>query len=201
MSWNRVGCIVSHEHGDHAKAIKDVLSNGIKVYATAGTHIACGTFTNHNARVLKSENVTIGNFTIKTFDVLHDAAEPCGFLINHSETGNVLFMTDLIYSPYTFRDLNNIIIEANYDHEIAKRKMKDMEFLRNRVINNHQSLSTCRKFLFDNDLSAVNNIVLIHLSDGNSDANMFQQIVSKETGKNVTIADNGIVLNFNKTPF
>lgn len=196
-----VGCIVTHEHGDHAKSIKDLMAYGVDVYATEGTHRACGTYSSHKARILVDTNFIIGNFKVKPFDVLHDAAEPCGFLINHLETGNILFMTDLIYSPYTFKNLNNIIIEANYDDAIAKRKMKNMEFLRNRVINNHMSLSTCRKFLFDNDLSAVNNIVLIHLSDGNSDERMFRELVSKDTGKNVTVADNGLVIEFNKTPF
>lgn len=196
-----VGCIVTHEHGDHAKSIRELMACGVDVYATEGTHKACKTYNSHKARVLVNTSFIIGNFKVKPFDVLHDAAEPCGFLINHSETGNVLFMTDLIYSPYTFKNLNNIIIEANYDHAIAKSKLKDMEFLRNRVINNHMSLSTCRKFLFDNDLTAVNNIVLIHLSDSNSDEKMFRELVANDTGKNVTVADNGLVMNLNKTPF
>lgn len=199
-----VGCIVTHEHGDHAKSIKDVMDAGIDVYATAGTHgvTQSDSIYNNRAKYIKSQrNFMVGNFKIMPFDVLHDAAEPCGFLINHPETGNVLFMTDLIYSPYTFKNLHNIIIEANYDEMIAKRNLKDMEFLRNRVINNHMSLSTCRKFLFDNDLTAVNNIVLIHLSDGNSDEALFKKAIEADTGKNVTVADNGLIMELNKTPF
>jgi len=52
-----------------------------------------------------------------------------------------------------------------------------------------------------NDLSQVNNIVLIHLSDSNSDEIQFQNEVSELTGKNVTVASNGMTINFNKTPF
>lgn len=197
-----VGCIVTHEHGDHAKSVKDLMNYGINVHATEGTHAALGTIMNHRACVFKyQEPFKLGKFTILPFDVLHDAAEPCGFMINHPETGNILFITDLIFCAYTFPNLHNIIIEANYDEGLAKRKLSDMEFLRNRIIKNHMSLDTCIKTLNANDLSKVNNIVLIHLSDSNSNELMFKDRVKEATGKTVTIADRGVTIDFNKTPF
>ncbi|MBW2961296.1 MBL fold metallo-hydrolase [Mesonia aestuariivivens] len=196
-----VGCLVTHEHGDHAKSIKEVMAAGIQVYATEGTLKACGVFGHHRVCTLVQTTFIIGNFAVKGFDVEHDAAEPVGFLINHKETGNILFLTDTVYSPYTFRGLNNIIIEANYDGEIAKRKLSDMEFLRNRIIQSHMSIDTCIDFLNANDITAVNNIVLIHLSDSNSHEKAFQYRVAKATGKNVTVAYNGLEMEFNKTPF
>lgn len=197
-----VGCIVTHEHGDHSKSVKELMAAGINVYATSGTHKALGTYTHHRASILKLHtSFNLSSFKIMAFDVLHDAVEPCGFLINHPETGNVLFMTDLVFSGYTFKDLNNIIIEANYEEGIARRKLTDMEFLRNRIIKSHMSLDTCVKTLNANDLSSVNNIVLIHLSDSNSDEALFRTTIEAATGKNVTIADNGLVMELNKTPF
>lgn len=203
-----VGCIVTHEHMDHAKAVKDLMAAGVDVYSNKGTFealkIDCDVFRkcHHKAHPLHGhDGFKIGNFKIKSFDVVHDAVDPCGFLINHPETGNVLFLTDLIYSKYTFRNLNNIIIEANYHDVIARRKLNDMEFLRSRVIKNHMSLNTCVAALKANDLTAVNNIVLVHLSDSNSDERLFRETVAESTGKNVTVADNGLVMNFNKTPF
>lgn len=197
-----VGAIVTHEHGDHAKSVKELMSFGVNVHATEGTHAALGTTMNHRACMIKyQERFKLGNFTILPFDVLHDAAEPCGFIINHPECGNVLFITDLIFCKYTFPNLHNIIIEANYDDAIAKRKLNDIEFLRNRIIKNHMSLDTCKSTLLANDLSKVNNIVLIHLSDSNSDALMFKDTIREATNKTVTIADAGVTIDFNKTPF
>jgi len=43
--------------------------------------------------------------------------------------------------------------------------------------------------------------VLIHLSDGNSDEEMFKREVEDATGKTVTVASNGLVMDLNKTPF
>lgn len=196
------GCIVTHEHGDHSQSVSKLMSYGIDVHATTGTHIALSTYGSHRAKSFQyREYFTLGNFKIMAFDVLYDAAEPCGFVINHKETGNVLFLTDLIFSAYTFPNIHNIIIEANYDEDLAKRKLSDMEFLRNRIIKNHMSIDTCIKTLKANDLSKVNNIVLIHLSDSNSNANDFKNRVELATGKNVSIADEGLSINFNKTPF
>ena len=198
-----VGCLVTHEHGDHAKSVKEVMNLGIKVYTGKKTFEALGIDSNHHRAysVWQNDDFKVGGFKVKSFDVEHDAAEPVGFLINHKETGNILFLTDTVYSPYTFRGLNNIIIEANYDGEIAKRKLSDMEFLRNRIIQSHMSIDTCIDFLKANDITAVNNIVLIHLSDSNSHEKAFQYRVAKATGKNVTVAYNGLEMEFNKTPF
>jgi hypothetical protein len=43
-----------------------------------------------------------------------------------------------------------------------------------------------------NDLSQVNNIVLIHLSDSNSDENNFQKRSCRINWQNVTVASNGL---------
>jgi phosphoribosyl 1,2-cyclic phosphodiesterase len=202
-----VGCIVTHEHGDHAKSIKEVMAAGINVYANRGTFEALGIPAGfdkcfHRAHPLHGiDDFRIGGFKVMSFSVQHDAAEPCGFLINHKDTGNVLFLTDTMYCPYTFKNLHNIIIEANYSHEQIRVKLSEMEFLKNRVMQSHMSLDTCIEFLKKNDLSKVNNIVLIHLSDGNSDELVFRYEVENATGKTVTVADNGTKIQFDKTPF
>lgn len=200
-----VGCIVTHDHQDHCKSIIDVMKLGIKVYTGAKTYVALDAFNHHKANVIASkQNFQIGNFNIMAFDVMHDAAEPLGFLISHPDCGKVLFLTDTYYCKYTFPGLNNIIIEANYSKEVIDRKFgvdSGKEFLRNRILKSHFSLANCKDVLSANDLTKVNNIVLIHLSDSNSDEKQFQKEVAELTGKNVTVASNGMKINFGKTPF
>lgn len=197
-----VGALVTHEHNDHSQGAREMMDAGINVWATQKTHQALGTATHHRAAVLqKKKEVKLGGFKIKAFDVEHDAADPVGFLFNHPDTGNTLFLTDSYYCRYRFKDLQNIIIEANYSYQVIRVKLYKHEFLKDRVMQSHMSLDTCIEFLRANDLSQVNNIVLIHLSDGNSDEVLFRTEVQKATGKTVTVADNGLVLNLNKTPF
>ncbi len=52
-----------------------------------------------------------------------------------------------------------------------------------------------------NDLRQVNNIVLIHLSDSNSDEKQFVKEITELTYKNVCAAVNGMEIDFKKTPF
>lgn len=68
-------------------------------------------------------------------------------------------------------------------------------------MQSHMSLETCIDVLRANNLTTVNNIVLIHLSDSNSNAMQCLKSVQKQTHKNITIAHRGIVIPFNKTPF
>lgn len=195
------GCIVTHEDGDHIKSILDVVRYGIPVYASKGTlSSACV-----DGNIVKAgEQFKVGGFTIVPFDVVHDAAEPFGYLIHHKECGKVLFLTDTCYSKYRFKGLNNILIEANYTKDIIDRKMlgTDMEFLRNRILKSHMSLETCKELLYANDMTGVNNIVLIHMSDSNSDSERFVREVKECTGVfNVHAGTNGLKINFNKTSF
>ncbi len=201
-----VACLVTHEHKDHCIAIKDVIASGIRVCTSAGTAKACGIDSSHRyMQIEKQKKFKVGGFTVLPFDVKHDAMEPMGFIIHHDETGKVLFLTDTYYVPYTFKGLNNIIVEANYSQEIIDQKVRDgasPEFLRNRVLQSHMSLDTCKQLLKANDLSQVNNIVLIHLSDSNSNAEQFKREIESCSGKNVHVADAGVVIeNFKKSPF
>lgn len=199
------GCILTHEHGDHAKSIDDVLRAGIRVYASEGTHNACKTSSHHRSVVVKNrQQFQVGSFKVRSFDVKHDVAEPLGFLINHVETGNVLFLTDSYYCEYTFRNLHNVIIEANYAQDIVDRRMATggtIKMLRDRVLESHMSIDTCIKTLKENDMSQVNKIILIHLSDGNSDEARFVREVQDSTGKYVKAAVAGMEIDFNKTEF
>lgn len=200
------GCIVTHEHKDHCIAAQDVMTAGIKVYTTAGTAKAIGIAGHHRCQVIeKGPRYPIGGFKVMAFGVKHDAADPVGYLVQHEETGNVLFLTDTYYVEYTFKNLNNIIVEANYSKEILDERLRrgdSPEFLRNRVLQSHMSLETCKGLLAANDLKQVNNIVLIHLSDSNSNVGQFLREVKQATGKAVHIADAGMIIeNFNKTPF
>lgn len=196
------GCLVSHEHQDHARSVSELLKMGSSVWATKGTHAACGTMSHHRACFFEVNGVhSIGGFSVMALSIEHDAADPCCFFINHTETGNIVFLTDTMYCQYTFKNISNIIVEANYSKAIMKEKLSDKEFLTNRILKSHMSIETCVDFLKANDLRKVNNIVLIHLSDSNSNESDFKKQVEDLTGKTVTVADYGMEIEFNKTPF
>jgi phosphoribosyl 1,2-cyclic phosphodiesterase len=201
------GCIISHEHGDHAKYIEDYVHAGIPVYASQGTITGCKWKKDLRPHVITHGHqfkAGTGNFKILPFDVQHDCNQPFGFLVYHPEMGKLLFLTDTFYSDYVFSGLNHILVEANYAEHILDENIRAGKVhiaQRNRLLTSHMSLNTCKELLKANDLSKVVNIVLIHLSDKNSNKTMFLNDIESLTGKPVFIAEKGLKLNLNKEGF
>lgn len=192
---NVVGCLVTHEHKDHSKSIENLNKNGIDVYASKGTYESLG-IEHHRAKVIESEKLfKVGNFTIMPFETKHDAKEPLGFLINHKEIGNLLFITDSYYCEYNFNNLNHILVECNYSKNILDENIENGVIpvsLRNRIVKSHFSLNNVIDFLKSNDLSKVKNLLLIHLSSSNSDSYYFIQETAKATGLAIDVAREGL---------
>jgi hypothetical protein len=64
-------------------------------------------------------------------------------------------------------------------------------------------LTTVKDFLLANDLSKVANIVLLHMSSGNSNAEEFKKEITEVVGggKEVYVAEEGLVIDLNAMPF
>lgn len=184
-------CLVTHEHQDHCMALDDVLRAGIDVYASKGTIEAIG-ITHHRLRPVEPRRtVRIGTWNVMPFETEHSAAEPLGFLLANAAGEKVLFATDTYYIRYRFRGLTHIMIECNYAPDILQAKVVSGEIPRvaaRKLIRAHFSLENVKEFFRANDLSAVQEIWLIHLSDRNSDADRFKREVQAVTGKPVYIA-------------
>lgn len=207
------GVLITHEHGDHAGHLGEVLKYRLPVYATAGTIEGARRYIAHTDfeptaipgdREHGYQAITLGGYRVIPFPTQHDANEPVGFYVWHQDTGGILFATDTYYLKNRFAGLSNILIECNYDQQQLEENLiagkVDAERYR-RVRRSHLSYTTCLQMLQANDLTAVNNIVLIHVSGDNGDANAFREGIAKATGKTVNVATPGLVLNFNKTPF
>jgi phosphoribosyl 1,2-cyclic phosphodiesterase len=199
---NIVGLIATHVHGDHTGHIAEYLNAGITAYLSPETAKLRGP--HHNIKVIQPKKTyQIGSFKIIGFSLKHDV-ENYGFLIYHDESGLIVAITDTQYCPFKFPGMNQVIIECNYSDEIMDRNLANGSgnmYVRNRVIKSHMELQTTIDFLLANDLSKVNNIVLIHLSAGNSNAAEFQKKIQDITGKAVHIAAPGLDIPFNKEPF
>lgn len=193
---NVAGCLVSHEHKDHSRAVVDLLNNAVDVYSSEGTYEKLLVFYNYHTKVIKSEHqFKIGDFTILPFETEHDAAEPLGFLIQHKDMGKLLFITDSYYCQYKFTGLNHIMAECNYSSDILQGNIERNlihPVLAGRLLKSHFSLENVKEFLKQTDLKSVRDITLLHLSEGNSNAERFKEEIERLTGVPTYVADTGL---------
>lgn len=200
LGWHTshvAGCLVTHEHGDHAKYIRDY-ARLMPVYTSQGTADALNlqTYTSTNLRILAPlHTVQLGGFSVRPIPAQHDAAEPFAYLIDHPDMGRLLFATDTYYLRYRFPHLNHLMVECNYSLPLLQASVEAgivPEAVMQRTLSSHFSLEHLLDMLHANDLSRVVQIVLIHLSARNSDSEAFCRKITAETGKYTIAAKRGL---------
>lgn len=194
------GVLCSHKHSDHSGFIESYSKIGVKVYAGSDVLKSMDQTRSYTHIELKhKEKVNVGRFRVLPLNLTHDV--PClGFLINHPEMGSMLFATDTTHIPYRFSGVNHYLVECNYDTDTINSNDTNAN-LADRVVNSHLSFDNFIKFMNAQDLSRTNNIVLLHLSDNNSDYVKFLREVKAMYDCNVYIARKGLKLEINKQAF
>lgn len=186
-----VGCLISHEHMDHCKALKDIVKVGIDCYMSQGTAEALKA-TGHRIKTVRAkEQFRVGKWIILPFELQHDAQEPTGFLLANTAGEKLLYITDSYYCRYRFNGITHLMIECNHSYDILRANVESGALpveMKNRLVKSHFSMENVKEFLKANDLSMVQEIWLIHLSDGNSNAARFKREIQELTGKMTYIA-------------
>ena len=191
------GCLITHEHGDHAKGAGELAERGTDLYMTSGTFREIeGRFGKMDhpywVHLVKTgEQFHLASWIFLPFETRHDAAEPCGYLLySRAAREKLLFATDTYYIPNTFRGLNIVMVECNYSLPLLKENIragKVPESMEPRLLRSHFSLGNVLDFLRANDMSAVRHIYLIHVSRNNGDPELFRREVERAAGKPVTV--------------
>lgn len=194
-------CLITHSHKDHSKSAKELHQRfGVDVRCSKGTSTEIGfDITNHNIFAEKKDGsyyqVTIGEFLIIPFKVEHDCTEPdpLGYLIYHKPSQKkILFVTDTMYVKFKFARVNIVMIECNYAKDILDNNKSINNALRNRILASHFELERVKQFFMVSDLSKLEQVVLLHLSNDNSDEARFQREIQEVVKVPVHIATPGL---------
>ena len=178
-------CLISHEHKDHSWAAKDMPKAGIDCYMTKGTLDALE-LNGHRFHIIEAgKQFRIGTWEILPFATIHNAKEPVGFLLV-SGTEKLLFATDTQYIRPRFKGMTHIMVEANYELEALRNSDLSMEVKRN-ILAGHMNIETTKEFFRMNDMSKVQEIHLLHLSQNNSNAELFRDEIMRISGRPVYI--------------
>ncbi|EGS34185.1 metallo-beta-lactamase domain protein [Finegoldia magna SY403409CC001050417] len=190
-------CLVTHEHMDHSKAVKDLMKAGIDCYMTKGTAEVLRV-SGHRLKVFKNwaetkyKTTYINNILIQPLRSIHDAKEPVMYYIEDIKTKeSLLFVTDTAFMAYKIpEDINTLMIECNYVKKLIDERVDDKVInvsLRNRIVKNHMSLETVLEALEDVKMTRLKKVYVLHLSDGNSDEKLIRDSIDKKLGVPVEV--------------
>lgn len=166
--------LVTHEHSDHIRTLSYITGTEVPIVSTLGTCRRGNIPPPQWEQIEYHRPLTIGDVTVWAIMVKHDAAEPCGYLLETSGA-RVSIFTDLgswhdrLVAPIAASDL--VVLESNHDVEMLRRGPYPAH-LKRRVASDagHLSNEVCGTSLASTlgDGRAEPDIWLAHLSDTNN---------------------------------
>jgi phosphoribosyl 1,2-cyclic phosphodiesterase len=189
---NLTGILVTHEHSDHVQSLPALCGKlGIPLYANRPTfeaveyqyktRLLCRLFTTGNS-------FEVGDITVDTFSIPHDAQEPVGFLLRTS-AGNIGFLTDLGHATRLVlervRPANALVLEANHDVKMLQDCPRRPWSLKQRILGRHGHLSNeAAADATEQIMSAdLRHLYLGHLSRECNRPELAQRVVSERLQK------------------
>lgn len=116
--------LITHEHTDHIRNLSCVTGTDVPIISTLGTARRGNIPPPQWERIEFHRPLQVGDVTVWAIMVSHDAAEPCGYLLE-MPGATVSVFTDLgewhdrLVSPIASSDL--VVLESNHDLEMLQR--------------------------------------------------------------------------------
>ncbi len=169
--------LVSHEHTDHARLLPTLIDHDIPVITTVGTARALGLPSNQWEAARPMQSLQVGAIGVTALPVSHDAANPCGFMLE-TGTHRIVVVTDLGQANAMLQDAIStadlIVLEANHDEGLLRRGPYPAH-LKRRVLSAHGHLSNtdAARIIASATDTVINRTVwLAHLSRTNNRPDM-----------------------------
>lgn len=186
-------CVVSHTHGDHASSVAEIAAAGVRVIAPQDVFVSRRITSSLCKAARHLHGIKAGGFKILPLSVIHDV--PCmAYVIEHKEMGITLFITDTASFPYAIDGINHLMVETNYDITILDDNIRRGAYpshLRGRITESHMEIDTALSVARKTESFAMRDVILLHLSDRNSDEQLFQNRMTIATGLPVYVAHKG----------
>lgn len=182
------GALITHHHKDHSLAARDLEKTGVKIIAPY---------------VEKPKDSNLGAFIIRyfaltdkdgTFTHSNGDGSECpiyGYIIMHDkEPLKMLYITDTEFVKWRFSNMNTLLIGIDYMDKYLENEQNEIK--RRHVISGHMELKTGMDFIKVTDRDkTLKNVIVGHLSDDNSDYELFENEISRVTAANVSVARKG----------
>jgi len=142
------GILITHEHSDHINGLAGLAARlDLPIYCNRLTKeaIEAQLQIQINARIfITGGSFEIGDVTVETFSIPHDACDPVGFLVR-TPAGNIGFLTDLGHATKLVvervREAHVLLLEANHDVQMLQDDPRRPWSLKQRILSRHGHLS------------------------------------------------------------
>ena len=189
---NLTGILITHEHSDHVQGLAALCEKlRLPIYCNRATkdaieyqlqmRLECRLFTTGGS-------FEIGDISVETFMVPHDAQDPVGFLIR-TAGGNIGFLTDLGHTNKLvierIRPANVLVLEANHDVRMLQESPHRPWSLKQRILGRHGHLSNeAAADAAEQVISAhLQHLYLGHLSRECNKPDIARSVMEKRLGK------------------
>lgn len=190
LSMQKVKAIfISHEHNDHIRGVCALIKKyQLPVYVTSTTFLHCNFVIDEGlVKHFDSQStMMIGTLSITAFPKLHDASDPCSFIIEFNDTRVGVF-TDIgapcRYLLEHFKKCHAVFLEANYDEGMLDSGVYPYH-LKRRIrggkghLSNNQALEIFIKYR----APFLSHLFLSHLSNNNNCPDRVRQLFSSHAG-------------------
>lgn len=165
--------LLTHTHSDHTKGLKTFVSkNDLKIYTNEIMLQEVVKIVDEGDTIIRDNDFSIGDFTIKVIHTSHDAIGSVGFIISDNNS-DLVYVTDTGYINKSNLELmhnkNLYILESNHDIEMLMTGPYPY-ILKQRVVSDkgHLSNETAGTYLKELIGDRTKKIVLAHLSEINN---------------------------------
>jgi phosphoribosyl 1,2-cyclic phosphodiesterase len=142
------GILITHEHGDHVQGLAVLAEKlDVPIYCNRLTREAIEGFLGFRVKASifqTGATFDIGEVTVESFSVPHDAYDPVGFLFR-TPSGNVGFLTDLGHATKLVlervRPAHVLVLEANHDMKLLQEDTRRPWSTKQRILSRHGHLS------------------------------------------------------------
>jgi phosphoribosyl 1,2-cyclic phosphodiesterase len=182
------GILITHEHSDHTQ--------GLGVFATKlQIPIYCNRLTKEAIEIQfdatfdfrlfsTGASFELGEVSVDTFSVPHDAYDPVGFLIR-TVAGNIGFLTDLGHATKLVvervRPSHVLVLEANHDVKMLQDDTRRPWSTKQRILSRHGHLSNDAAAQVAGEIvsAELRHLFLGHLSSDCNRPALAQRVVSE----------------------
>ena len=176
------GVLLTHEHTDHNRGARRFCrTHEVPVFGTDGTLALTPLDGADITSIGRHGGFSLGGLRVRTFPVLHLAAEPVGYSISVDGTrvsiaSDLGCVTDVVTKEMSGADL--VMIEANYDEEMLRNGTYP-DFLKRTIASDHGHLpnSGAATLCSHTIGKRTRRVVLLHLSKDNNTVDLAREAV------------------------